>query len=156
MSDSPQLYQKLVQDMTKVPGGRAGDKVVKGAMFAAGPGTVKMLEASGLFTTTSPFTIFDSACGSGLTAAMLNQAVDPEVLKESSILCGDVSEQMVSLVKNRIDDEGWVNTKAEVRDAQRSGLEENTFTHVTIGMGLHVIPDPESTIQGDNPVKIVP
>ncbi len=151
MSGSHQLYQKLVQDMTKVPGGRAVDKVVKGAMLAAGPATVKMLEASGLLTTTSPFTLFDSACGSGLTAALLNQTVDPEVLKKSSILCGDVSDEMISLVKKRIDDEGWVSTKAEVRDAQRSGLEESTFTHVTIGMGLHVIPDPESTIQGDYP-----
>ncbi|CAK7208047.1 hypothetical protein SEUCBS139899_010881 [Sporothrix eucalyptigena] len=107
-----------------------------------------MLQAAGLDSSTgTPFTLLDHACGSGVTAAILNRAVGRSLLEKSSILCADVSEPMVDLVKRRIANEGWINTTAERRDAQSSGLPNGFFTHVTIGMGLHIIPDPDAALK---------
>lgn len=87
------------------------------------PLVVRMLGQIGLDeNTTKPFRLVDNGCGSGVVAANLQRLIRPDVMKESSVLCGDFPETMVELVKERIESEGWVNTTAERIDAQVSGI----------------------------------
>lgn len=85
------------------------------------PLVVRMLDQIGLnANTTQPFRLVDNGCGAGVVAAQLQRMIRPEVMKESNVLCGDFPEAMVELVKERIESEGWVNTRAERIDAQVS------------------------------------
>ncbi|KAK3687430.1 S-adenosyl-L-methionine-dependent methyltransferase [Podospora appendiculata] len=114
----------------------------------------RMLTQIGLDSeSATPFKLFDNACGPGVVAAELQRLVRPEVLQQSSILCGDFSDQLVGLVKERIVGEGWVNTEANQIDAQNTGLPSGEFTHVTANIGFHVIPDSESAL--DESIRIL-
>lgn len=42
---------------------------------------------------------------------------------------------MVSITKDRIEEEGWNNAEAKVVDAQQTGLPSTHYTHIFIGMG---------------------
>jgi len=87
------------------------------------PLVVRMLKQIGLTADTNqPFRLVDNGCGAGVVAAELQRLIRPEVMKESSVLCGDFPESMVELVQERIKGEGWVNTRAERIDAQVSGV----------------------------------
>ncbi|KAK7421736.1 hypothetical protein QQZ08_009824 [Neonectria magnoliae] len=44
----------------------------------------------------------------------IQDTIPKDVLEKSTILCGDNSEQMVTIVKRTIAAEGWVNTTATV------------------------------------------
>lgn len=68
--------------------------------------------------TNKPFRMFENACGAGVVAPVLQQLIRPDVLQQSSILCGDFSEPAVALAKKRIENEGWVNTEARQIDSQ--------------------------------------
>jgi hypothetical protein len=48
----------------------------------------------------------------------LQQIIKPNVLAQSSILCGDFSEAAIELAKRRLKSEGWVNTEVAQIDAQ--------------------------------------
>jgi hypothetical protein len=83
------------------------------------PLAAKMLDQMGLTeNTNTPFKLLENACGVGVVAPVLQRTIKPEVMKQSSILCGDFSEQALALAKQRIESEGWVNTEARVIDAQ--------------------------------------
>lgn len=69
---------------------------------------------------TEPFTLLDHGCGLGVIAPVLMETVPHKVLKESSIVCADLSEKLVESVRGRIEREGWVNCEAKVVDAQVS------------------------------------
>lgn len=69
-------------------------------------------------TTTTPFKLLEIGCGMGVLAPNLNQTVPKNVMEKSSVLCTDFSEALVTTVKRRIENEGWVNTDARVVDAQ--------------------------------------
>lgn len=136
----------------------AGDKwptpLLENAERVSAPLVVRMLEQIGLTAdTTQPFRLVDNGCGVGVTAGELQRLIKPEVMKESSVLCGDFPEMMVGLVKERIESEGWVNTTAERIDAQSSGLETDSFTHVTLNIAFHVIPDSEAAL--DDSIRIL-
>lgn len=83
------------------------------------PLAIKMLSQINLGPdTTEPFKLLEQGCGMGVVAPLLNEAIPKEVLERSSILCGDFSGPLVEVVKKRIEKEGWINTRAEVIDAQ--------------------------------------
>ena len=65
----------------------------------------------------APFALLDHACGIGPVAAQL-QALDPQVLAESRILCADFSENLVNHLKRRAVLKGWSNVEAATLDAQ--------------------------------------
>ncbi|OAA58489.1 Methyltransferase type 11 [Niveomyces insectorum RCEF 264] len=148
MATSQDIYQKLIRDTVGSAGDAEEKQMIDSATAVAGPAAIKMLEVAGLDASTdTPFTLLDSACGSGVTAAVLNQTLKREVLEKSSILCTDVSESMVNLVKRRIANEGWISTTAEQRDAQKTELPDKSFTHITLGMALFLMADSIAAIK---------
>ena len=87
------------------------------------PLVMRMLDQIGLTKeSTTPFVLFDNACGMGLVASELSSRIESEVLAKSSVLSGDISEGFVSFVRDRIEKEGWLNAEAKVVDAQASTI----------------------------------
>ncbi|KAI9896072.1 hypothetical protein N3K66_008972 [Trichothecium roseum] len=90
----------------------------------------------------SPVALLDLCCGAGLVRQEVGKTLGEEALGGSSFVCADSSDMMVGIVEKRIAAEGWANTEARVLDAQDTGLAENSFTHVAISLGIHLVPDP--------------
>jgi len=67
--------------------------------------------------------ILDNACGSGRQAEVLREAY-ADGGKEIDITCCDLSPEMISVVKQRIEKGNWDNVKAQVVDAQVALLQE--------------------------------
>jgi hypothetical protein len=83
------------------------------------PLDTRMLDQLGLTRdTTTPFVLFDNACGLGVVAADLKSRIKPEVLAQSSILSGDISAASIDVVQEKIEKHGWVKAEAKVIDAQ--------------------------------------
>ncbi|KAK0671612.1 putative methylase [Cercophora samala] len=101
----------------------------------------------------APFRLFENACGVGVVASVLQRTIKPDVLANSSILCGDFSTPCVGLVEKRIKEEGWVNTEVKRIDAQKMELKTASFDYVTTNIGFHVIPDSEAAL--DETIRIL-
>ncbi|CAI6091194.1 unnamed protein product [Clonostachys chloroleuca] len=97
--------------------------------------------------TTEPFALLDGACGSGVVTQEVQRTVPRAVLEGSSIVASDSSEALVDLVRTRVEAEGWVNTEAKVLDAMDTKLAENSFSHVALGLALHLIPKPDDVLK---------
>ncbi|KAF4974794.1 hypothetical protein FZEAL_8348 [Fusarium zealandicum] len=96
--------------------------------------------------TSTPVALLDNACGTGVFMDQVQQTLTKEVLEKSTFVCADNGDGMVSLSKRRAEMEGWVNTEVKKLDAMNTGLAENTFTHVGIGLALHIIPNPDAVL----------
>ncbi|KAF7560930.1 hypothetical protein G7046_g3211 [Stylonectria norvegica] len=96
--------------------------------------------------TSVPLILLDSACGTGVFTQEVQATLSRDVLDKSTFLCSDNSEGMISLVKKRVEAEGWVHTESRTLNAMNTGLAENSFTHVGIALGLHLIPDPDAVL----------
>jgi len=84
----------------------------------------RMLDQMGLTQeTASPFNLFDNACGIGAVNFEIHRRIQPEVLQQSSILCGDFTEQLIVMTEKVSRDEGWINTKVKQVDGQVSILD---------------------------------
>ncbi|KUI58308.1 Aklanonic acid methyltransferase DnrC [Cytospora mali] len=112
------------------------------------PLAVKMLSQIDLGAETAdPFNLLEQGCGMGVVAPLLNETVPKEILERSSVLCGDFSGPLIDVVKRRIEKEGWINTRAEVVDAQDSGLPAESFTHVVSNIMYHLVPDSQAALK---------
>ncbi len=114
--------QKLYQNL-KTAGGSAWEATLfENARSVSSPLATRMLSQMGIGAdTTAPFKLFENAGGVGVVAPLLTRIIKPDVMKQSSILCGDFSEQAVNFAKRRSESEGWVNTEVEKVDAQVRG-----------------------------------
>ncbi|KAH6632251.1 S-adenosyl-L-methionine-dependent methyltransferase [Chaetomium tenue] len=121
------------------------------------PLATMMLNQMGLTEATeTPFKVFENACGVGVVGPVLQHITKPDVLKNSSILCGDFSEQFIELAKKTTGKlEGWEKAEARRIDAQKTGLEDGAFTHVATNIGLHVVPDSEAALNGAETIRIL-
>jgi len=143
-----------IKNLFAKPGTTVGDDweniLIRGTNMITRPMCIQMLHNIGLDEGQSgPFSLLDLACGTGAVASAVQQMVKPELLQQSHILSGDFSEPMVQLCKRRAEREKWVgDCKAEVVDAQKSGLPDQSFTHVTVGFGFHLMPDAEAALKG--------
>ncbi|KAL2164870.1 hypothetical protein VTH06DRAFT_166 [Thermothelomyces fergusii] len=123
------------------------DMFLDNACRVSAPLAARLLKQMGLGEhTRTPFKLFENACGVGVVAPLLQQLIKPDVLKSSSLLCGDFSEQLVEVARQRSESEGWVNTEAKKVDGQKTGLPHGAFTHVATNIGFHVIPDSEAAL----------
>lgn len=139
--------QSLFKDLKGAIGDLWEEKLLINAERVSKPLALRMLSQIGLDAeTTTPFQHLDNGCGVGVVAAELQRLIKPEVLRQSSTLCGDFSAPVVELVNKRIKEEGWVNVEARQVDAQKTDLETASFTHVTVNIGFHVIPDSEAAL----------
>ncbi len=89
------------------------------AQQISAPLVARMFDQARLGSKTStPIILLDNGCGPGFVTEQLQSSIPADVLKQSKIICGDFSQQMVDLTSKRIKEEGWVNTEARVIDAQ--------------------------------------
>jgi ubiquinone/menaquinone biosynthesis C-methylase UbiE len=148
--------QKFFNNFKALGGGALEEVLFQNARRVSMPLATRMLDQMGLTEATeTPFKVFENACGVGVVAPILHNITKPEVLKQSSILCGDFSEQVIGLAKQAIEKQGWENTEARQIDAQKTGLESGAFTHVATNIGLHVVPDSEAALDGKSqPIKL--
>ncbi|KAK4159825.1 putative methylase [Cladorrhinum sp. PSN259] len=147
---------KFFQNINKMPTANNTweDVLLENAHRVSTPLVMQMLNQMGINKdTATPFRMFENACGAGVVAPVLQRLIKPEVLKQSSILCGDFSEPAIGLVKRRIESEGWTNTEAQRIDGQKTGLADGQFTHVTTNIGYHVIPDSEAAL--DETIRVL-
>lgn len=117
----------------------------------------------------SPVTMLDSACGSGVVTDQAQGLLrEGGALEGSRFVAADSSQMLVDIVKRRVEAEGWTSTETEVLDAmvcrrccltwwmgdtdlvQDTKLPDDTFTHVAIGLGLHLIPRPDDVLKGES------
>ncbi|KAK4044119.1 hypothetical protein C8A01DRAFT_43050 [Parachaetomium inaequale] len=139
--------QKFFSNYKRAGGSEWEHALLDNARRVSEPLATKMLDQMGLTeNTNTPFKVLENACGVGVVAPVLQRITKPEVMKQSSILCGDFSEQALGMAKQRIESEGWVNTEARVIDAQKNGLDDGAFTHVATNIGFHVVPDSEAAL----------
>ena len=168
-SELDKLYQNIYRNIKNATGSTWEKTLLDNARNVSTPLAIRMLVQMGLGEdTTAPFKLLENACGAGVVAPLLQQIIKPGILRQSSILCGDFSDQAVDLAKKRIEGEGWVSTKATKVDAQvrpasgsvgldslscshprqKTGLADGSFTHVATNIGFHVVPDSEAALSG--------
>lgn len=79
----------------------------------------RLLDQIGMTRETStPFKLFDNACGIGATNFEIHRRVKREVLQKSSILLGDFTEGVLAMTEQVAKNEGWVNTTVQRVDGQ--------------------------------------
>ncbi|KAH7263099.1 S-adenosyl-L-methionine-dependent methyltransferase [Fusarium tricinctum] len=72
--------------------------------------------------TSTPVTFLDNACGSGVLTEAVQQTLPKDVLERSTFVCADVA------------------------DGMNTGLASGSFTHVGLGLALHLIPKPDAVL----------
>lgn len=92
----------------------------KNAEIITGPFAKALIQQAGLLdpSTHSQLIILDNACGTGVVAAAVHDLLDSSTKKRMKLTCGDFAEPMLQAVKERIEENGWVNTEARLVDAQ--------------------------------------
>ncbi|KAI4142709.1 MAG: hypothetical protein L6R39_004840, partial [Caloplaca ligustica] len=122
----------------------------KNAEIATGPFAKVLVEEAGLLDPLPPdqkLTILDNACGIGAVAAALHEMLDPETVRERmELTCGDFAEPMLKAVGERIEENGWVNTKVKLVDAQNTGLPDASFSHVLANFVIMGLQDPDAAL----------
>lgn len=116
------------------------------------PGALRLVAHLGLSADTAGgFSLLDSACGTGLVADAVYRTVPRRALEGSRILCGDISEGVVKVTRQRAGEEGWGAVQAMVADAtDTSGkVGDGEMDFATCSFGLHVIPDPDGVLRGE-------
>ncbi|OTB09917.1 hypothetical protein K445DRAFT_323511 [Daldinia sp. EC12] len=107
-----------------------------------------LLSQAGLDESTSkPFSLLDNACGAGPVAAHLQEHINHKLLSESKVVCADFNENLVNILKRRASKYNWINVETAVADAQHSGFQAHSFSHVTLNFAMHLIPKPEDVLQ---------
>ncbi|EFQ36583.1 methyltransferase domain-containing protein [Colletotrichum graminicola] len=144
--DGPKV--PIFRAMDKTIGSHWEETMIDTSRTILGPLNARLVSQMGLGAEThEPIAFLDSACGAGPATQELYKAVPRQVFQKSEIVCGDESPMMVDLVKKRIKNEQWAGAQGRVIDATDSGLESDSFTHVVISLGLHVIPRPDTVIK---------
>ena len=62
--------------------------------------------------------VLDLACGTGIVASYLHELLEEDMKTQMEMIGGDLSEVMVQAMQERIECEGWKDTKAEIMNAQ--------------------------------------
>ncbi|KAK1985496.1 methyltransferase domain-containing protein, partial [Colletotrichum cereale] len=146
MTEGPKA--PIFNAMNKIIGSHWEETMIDVSRTMMAPLNAPLIAQMGLGAETDePIAFLDSACGAGPATQELYKAVPRQVLEKSEVVCGDKTDMMVDLVKRRIEDEGWVGAQGRVIDAMDSGLKSDSFTHVAISLGLHVIPRPDTVIK---------
>ncbi|KAI1463073.1 S-adenosyl-L-methionine-dependent methyltransferase [Daldinia caldariorum] len=146
------VVQKELQKIFRSFGGDVADEELE-RMIADSDRIMKglaglLLSEAGLDESTSkPFALLDNACGIGPVSAHLQDHVDRKLLSESKVVCADFNENLVNILKRRAEKYHWINVETAVVDAQQSDFATDSFSHVTINFGMHIIPKPEAVLE---------
>ncbi|KAF2622354.1 S-adenosyl-L-methionine-dependent methyltransferase [Macroventuria anomochaeta] len=103
-----------------------------------------MFEVAERLTTlkSTPVNIFDLGCGTGAVEAEIYAAVPRAQWSDLQVLAGDISQPMLSYLKQRGEEEGWSGLETKVVDGTK--LDESDvgeqFTHIFVGFAIFVLP----------------
>ncbi|KAL8718232.1 MAG: hypothetical protein Q9225_004604 [Loekoesia sp. 1 TL-2023] len=123
------------------------DRRYKTAQIITGAFAKTLIKNAGLLSPDQDhLTILDNACGTGVVAAALHDMLDQTTKDRMELTCGDFSEQMIKLVRARIEENGWRNTKAKLVDAQKTGLPDGSFTHVLANFVIMGLQEPDAAL----------
>lgn len=123
------------------------DPMVKFAEMITGPSARQLIRQAGISDVSKgPLIILDNACGTGITASLLHETLEDSAKETLELTCGDVSQEMLGVVKQKIIDHNWKGTIAQTIDAQSTGLPKDYFTHVITNMGLMLMPDSQTAL----------
>ncbi|KAJ2896928.1 hypothetical protein MKZ38_005105 [Zalerion maritima] len=114
------------------------------------PAALRVVELLGITSPSPPpFSLLDAACGPGVVADALYRSVSRDSLDKSKILCGEISEDLVSVTNDRAEKEGWTAVRAELLDGRNTGgkVGDEEMNFVTCNMGMHVIDDPDAALR---------
>jgi ubiquinone/menaquinone biosynthesis C-methylase UbiE len=119
MSRHEAELQKLFGATKQSLGDGWEDAIIEGMNRVTLPLARRMLDQAAVTASlATPIVLFDNGCGLGVVAAELQTRLAKEVMRESTLLSGDISAQIIDSMKMRIEREGWVNTEARIIDAQ--------------------------------------
>jgi ubiquinone/menaquinone biosynthesis C-methylase UbiE len=79
--------------------------------------------------------VFDNACGTGAVSSTLHQTLGDKITSHWHLTSGDISEAMVEISKQKMNEEGWRNAEVKVVDAQDTRLPSAHYTHVFSAFG---------------------
>lgn len=87
--------------------------------MVTGPSASQLIQQAGLLESSeSLLVILDNACGSGIITSLLHGTLEDNVKERTEFICGDISQRTVDAVQQRITDNCWQRTKAQIIDAQ--------------------------------------
>ena len=87
--------------------------------------------------------VLDVACGSGLVTFRAATAVQPG----GSVLATDISEAMVTIVRQRAERDAWAHVAAERMDGEELRVGDATFDVALCALGLMYMPEPEGALR---------
>ncbi|KAL5366302.1 S-adenosyl-L-methionine-dependent methyltransferase [Aspergillus floccosus] len=118
------------------------------AELVTGPFAQLLVNYSGVVQGTQrPLVILDNACGTGIISEALNRSLDSQTKRDWELTCGDISDNMVQYMNQRIQGEGWPNAKAKLVDAQDTKLPSGHFTHIFAAFVFVGLPNPSATLK---------
>ncbi|KAL8806591.1 MAG: hypothetical protein Q9182_001238 [Xanthomendoza sp. 2 TL-2023] len=121
----------------------------KNAEVITGPFAREMIQKAGLLNPNlDNLTILDNACGTGVVAAALHDLMDDATKKRMKLTCGDFAEPMLKACKRRIEESAWPHTEGRKVDAQKTGLPDESFSHVLTNFAIMGLKDPTAAIKG--------
>ncbi|KAH8926941.1 S-adenosyl-L-methionine-dependent methyltransferase [Atractiella rhizophila] len=136
---------KTIPDIYSKPEVAQQFRKFEGLTASAG---VRLLEQSGILSLPLPspenLKILDNACGTGvITAAIKNE----EVFKDVEVTAADISEPMITIVKQRIEEEGWSKVQTAILDVMDLELPSDHFSHTITNFCISTVPHPMKALQ---------
>ncbi|EAW13614.1 class I SAM-dependent methyltransferase [Aspergillus clavatus NRRL 1] len=117
----------------------------------------ELVQKSGIAQSQKPLLVFDDACGTGAVSSTLHRTLDDETTRGWQLTCGDVSEAMVEVSKQKMNKEGWRNAEVKVVDAQDTTLPDGHYTHVFSAFAFNLFPDDRAAMkESSNPAAHSP
>ncbi|KAL8819587.1 MAG: hypothetical protein Q9223_002006 [Gallowayella weberi] len=113
-----------------------------------GPFAREMIKKAGLLNPNlDNLTVLDNACGTGVVAAALHDLMDDATKKRMKLTCGDFAEPMLNACKRRIEENAWPHTEGRKVDAQKTGLPDESFSHVLTNFAIMGLQDPTAALK---------
>jgi ubiquinone/menaquinone biosynthesis C-methylase UbiE len=83
----------------------------------------------------TPLSVLDQACGTGVVALALHEALTERTETSWSLTCTDMSQNMLDVLQERVEIAGWKNTDVKISDIQKNGLLSAQYSHVFSSFG---------------------
>ncbi|KAL4931303.1 gliotoxin thiomethyltransferase [Aspergillus undulatus] len=91
--------------------------------------------------------ILENACGTGAISSALHQTLPDQVKQSWKLTCGDFSDAMIEVTKQRAADEGWQNAEVKNVDAQDTKLPSDYYSHVLTAFAIPMLPDNDAALK---------
>ncbi|KAF2013881.1 S-adenosyl-L-methionine-dependent methyltransferase [Aaosphaeria arxii CBS 175.79] len=109
---------------------------------ASGPFAEVMIQRSDIKNTPAgqELNVLDLACGTGAVTKAMYDALPREQWDATKVLGADISEPMLSYLKERGEKEGWKGLETRVVDLNDTKLAPTTYTHLFLNFAVFLSP----------------